>query len=462
MTYNAALAGEYVYMSNSYDLIVIGGGSGGLAAAQRATEYGARALVVERGLLGGTCVNVGCVPKKVMWHAAELAQAFRDAPSYGFEAMSPKHDWTALVERRESYLRRLNGIYERNLDNKSVDWISGTATLSDAHTVAVGDQTYTAPHIIIATGGEPILPDTPGAELGIDSDGFFALTERPQKVAVVGSGYIAIELAGVLSSLGSEVDLFARFDSVLRSMDSMLQAGVITALTDHGVNMRLNSPLSAVEATDRGVSITLQDGSEAGDYDTLIWAVGRRPLTQGIGLDAAGVAINKRGHIPVDKFQQTNVEGVYAVGDVTGQAELTPVAIAAGRRLSDRVFGGMEGRHLDYQNIPTVVFSHPPIGTVGLTEAQACEQYGDDDVKAYTSSFVSLYYGVCEHKGRSHMKLVTVGSDERVVGVHMIGEGSDEILQGFAVAVKMGARKQDLDDTVAIHPTGAEELVTMR
>jgi glutathione reductase (NADPH) len=232
-------------------------------------------------------------------------------------------------------------------------------------------------------------------------------------------------------------------------------------LGEHGVNVRLNSPVASVEKTDGEITLTLQDGAEAGPYDALIWAVGRRPLTAGIGIEATGVELDARGYVVVDKFQQTNVEGVYAVGDVTGQVELTPVAIAAGRRLFDRVLGGMEGRHLDYTNIPTVVFSHPPVGTVGLTEAQAREEYGDA-VKVYTSSFVSLYYGVSDHKGRSHMKLITVDDEERVVGCHMIGEGCDEMLQGFAVAVKMGARKQDLDDTVAIHPTGAEELVTMR
>ena len=242
-------------MSNQYDLIAVGGGSGGLASAQRAAEYGARALVIERGLLGGTCVNVGCVPKKVMWHAAELAQAFRDAPNYGFESMEPAHDWGQLVERREAYIRRLNGIYERNLDNRSVDWVEGNAKFVDAHTVDVDGVQYTAPHIIVATGGEPVVPDLPGAELGMTSDGFFALSERPQRVAVVGSGYIAIELAGVLSSLGSQVDLFARFNSVLRSMDDMLQESVITALTEHGTNVRLNSPPGSVEETSESISL---------------------------------------------------------------------------------------------------------------------------------------------------------------------------------------------------------------
>ena len=448
-------------MSKQYDLIAVGGGSGGLAAAQRAAEYGAKALVIERGLLGGTCVNVGCVPKKVMWHAADLAQFFRDAPDYGFDLAEPVHDWGRLVERREQYIRRLNGIYERNLDKKSVDWVSGNAKFVAPHIVDVDGTQYEAPHIIVATGGEPVVPDLPGAELGITSDGFFALTERPQRVAVVGSGYIAVELAGVLNSLGSDVALFARYDSILRSQDEMLQAAAIEALEQHGAELKFNSIPVKAERVAAGLQVHTENGLQHGPYDTIVWAVGRRPLTDAIGLGEAGIQTTKRGYIEVDKYQETNVKQVYALGDVTGQVELTPVAIAAGRRLSDRVFGGMEGRHLSYENIPTVIFSHPPIGTVGLTEAQAREQYGDS-VTVYTSGFVPLYYGIMEHKARANMKLVCVGEDEQVVGCHLIGPGSDEMLQGFAVAIKMGARKQDFDDTVAIHPTGAEELVTMR
>jgi glutathione reductase (NADPH) len=448
-------------MSEQYDLITIGGGSGGLAAAQRAAEYGARALVIERARLGGTCVNVGCVPKKVMWHAAELAQAFRDAPAYGFTVAAPEHDWGKLVERREAYIARLNGIYARNLDKRSVDWVAGNAMFVAPDRVSVDDTEYSAPHIIVATGGEPVIPDLPGAELGITSDGFFALTARPDHVGIAGSGYIAVELAGVLRSLGANVQLFARYDSILRAHDPMLQQGALRSLAEQGVDVQLHAIPTALEQDGRSLTLTVESGKAFGGIDTLIWAVGRRPLSAGIGLETAGVATDPRGYIVTDKFQQTNVAGVYAIGDVTGRVELTPVAIAAGRRLSDRVFGGIDGRFLDYANIPTVIFSHPPIGTVGLTEPQAREKYGDD-VRIYTSGFTSLYYGVNEHKPRSEMKLVTVGSDERVVGCHMIGMGSDEILQGFAVAVKMGARKRDLDDTVAIHPTSAEELVTMR
>lgn len=448
--------------TNDFDLITIGGGSGGLAAAQRAAEYGARCLVIERDRLGGTCVNVGCVPKKVMWHAAELAQFFRDAADYGFQVPPVAHDWATLVQRREAYIERLNGIYARNLDKRTVTWVHGEAKLVGSESVMVGEARYTASHILLAMGGEPMVPELPGAELGITSDGFFALQERPRRVGVIGSGYIAVEIAGVLASLGSEVQLFARYDSILRGLDEMLQAAAISALEEQGARVHLHSIAAALRQTGAGVEIECENGSHSEPFDAVVWAVGRQPLTAAVGLDTAGVALSSRGHVQVDKYQQTNVPGIYAIGDVTGQAELTPVAIAAGRRLSDRVFGGMAERHLDYANIPTVIFSHPPIGTVGMTEAEARKQYGDAAVKVYSASFAPLYYGVMAHKRRAHMKLVTVGADERVAGCHMIGMGSDEILQGFAVAVKMGARKCDLDDTVAIHPTSAEELVTMR
>lgn len=448
-------------MAENYDLIAIGGGSAGVAAARRAAQYGAKALVIERGAMGGTCVNVGCVPKKVMWHAAELAEAFRDAADYGFEVAQPGHDWSKLVERRGNYVRRLNVIYEQNLEKESVDWVTGNARLIDAHTVAADGKEYKAPHIYIATGGEPVVPDLPGAGHGITSDGFFASYERPQRVAVVGSGYIAVELAGILGSLGSDVQLFARYGSILRSMDEMIQAAAIEGLEQHGIKVNLNSVPEFVTRESAKLMLGTENGKQHGPFDELIWAVGRRPLTAELGVAEAGINIDEHGYVVVDKFQESNVEGVYAIGDVTGQLELTPVAIDAGRRLSDRIFGGMEGRYLDYNNVPTVVFSHPPIGTVGLTEARAREKYGDS-VRVYTSDFISLYYGVMDEKVRSHMKLVCFGEDEKVVGCHISGQGADEILQGFAVAVKMGARKQDLDDTVSIHPTSAEELVTMR
>lgn len=449
-------------MSDSYDLVVIGGGSGGLAAAQRAVEYGATAAVIERGRLGGTCVNVGCVPKKVMWNAESLAHAFHDARDYGF-AVPPHiaHDWAALKARRDAYVERLNGIYARNLDNKSIPHIAGTAQFKDAHTVQVGNRELTASHLIVATGGRPSIPDLPGAELGIDSDGFFELEALPKRVAIAGAGYIAVEFAGMLQALGAEVTLFFRYDSILRSFDAMLQESLLESLAADGITLVPRTIPAALEGGPGDIHLRSEAGAEHGPFDCWIWAAGRVPETDKLGLDAAGVATDKRGFVPTDEYQVTNVDHIYAVGDVTGRAQLTPVAIAAGRRLADRVFGGMAGRHLSYENISTVIFTHPPIGTCGMTEAEARQAHGDA-VKTYTSDFVPLFYGVTDHKPRTRMKLVTVGEEERVTGLHVIGPGADEMMQGFGVAIKMGATKTDFDNTVAIHPTSAEEFVTMR
>jgi glutathione reductase (NADPH) len=448
-------------MSDRFDLIVIGGGSGGLAAAQRAAEYGARVVVIERSRLGGTCVNVGCVPKKVMWNAAGLAHAFEDAREYGFAVPPIEHDWLALKARRDAYVLRLNDIYARNLTNKHIERIDGSARLLAADTVIANDRTLTARHIIVATGGSPTVPNLPGAELGITSDGFFELEECPRRVAVIGSGYIAVELAGMLQALGSQVDVFVRFDSLLRSFDEMLQTSVMESMTADGTRLHRRSIPAGVSGTPGEVTLLTKDGQKFGSYDSLIWAVGRKPETADLTLESAGVVTDSNGYIPTDPYQVTNVPGVYAVGDVTGRDALTPVAIAAGRRLADRLFDGQLDRYLDYRNIPTVLFTHPATGTCGLTEAQARERYGDG-ITIYRSEFVPLFNGVTAHKPKSRMKLITAGKEELVVGCHLFGPGADEMLQGFAVAIHMGATKKDLDDTVAIHPTSAEELVTMR
>ena len=448
-------------MTERYDIPVLGGGSGGLAHAQRAAEYGAKAGVIEYGPLGGTCVNVGCVPKKVMWYAAQQAHAFHYAADYGFDVTVGGHDWPGLKARRDAYIERLNGIYERNLDNRGVTYISGRARFLDANTLDVDGTTYKADRIVIATGGRPMVPDIPGAELGITSDGFFELQDRPQRVLVAGSGYIAVELAGVFNALGSDVQLVVRKDSVLRSFDSMLSEELMAAMDKNGIELETGVIPASVEQTADGIVLHAEDGRSFGPVDALVWAIGRSPNTASLNAAAAGVEQDDHGFIPTDKLQQTNVENIYALGDVTGRAALTPVAIAAGRRLADRLDGGMEGRHLEYELIPTVVFSHPTIGTVGLTEVEARAEYGDD-IKIYQSGFIGMYYALGTDKQRSVMKLITTGEDERVIGCHVIGEGADEMMQGFAVAMRMGATKKDFDDTVAIHPTSAEELVTMR
>ena len=446
----------------SFDLIVIGGGSGGLAMAQRAAEYGAKAVVFEAGRLGGTCVNLGCVPKKVMWYAAEIASAIAAAPYYGFEVERRGHSFGGLKRGRDAYVARLNEIYARNLERRAVGLVRARARLVAPHVVVdERDERYAAEHVVIATGGQPSVPGIPGAELGITSDGFFELEGLPRRTAVVGGGYIGVELAGVLAALGSDVTLIVRRDTVLRTFDSMVSKSLAAAMQAEGIRFESHA-IPARLTRDAELMLEVEDGRKLGPFDTLIWAIGRTPRTRSLGLDAAGVATDAGGYVIVDAFQDTNVRGIYAVGDVTGQAELTPVAIAAGRRLADRVFGGQTGRHLSYRNVPTVVFSHPPVGAVGLTELQAVAEFGRADVKVYTSEFVPMWNALTESKPKTTMKLVVTGREERVVGCHLVGLAVDEILQGFAVAVSMGATKRDLDDTVAIHPTSAEELVTMR
>ena len=448
-------------MSDKFDLLVIGGGSGGLAHAQRAAEYGARAAAVESGPLGGTCVNVGCVPKKIMWYAAEHAHFHAHAADYGFDMEVRGHDWGVLKQRRDAYVKRLNGIYEANLDRRGVEYIEGYASFKDANTIVVDDREYTADRFVIATGGYPIVPDIPGAELGITSDDFFELEERPERVLVAGSGYVAVELAGVFNALGTDTQLIVRKDSVVRSFDSMLGRELMDAMRKDGIVIDTGVIPKSAEKTADGIVVTGEDGRKFGPVDALLWAVGRGPNTGGLSLDAAGVETDARGFVPTDLYQQTNVEHIFALGDVTGRDALTPVAIAAGRRLADRLYGGMQGRHLDYELIPTVIFSHPTMGTVGMREDEARAEYGDS-VKVYRSEFVPMFYALGEKKGRTVMKLIVVGDDEKIVGCHVIGEGADEMMQGFAVAIRMGATKKDFDDTVAIHPTSAEELVTMR
>lgn len=444
----------------SFDFLVIGGGSGGIAAARRAAQYGAKVALVEDNLLGGTCVNVGCVPKKLMWHAAGFAEAFHASAGFGFQLDGWSLDWQKLVSRREAYLRRLNDIYAANLDTDGITLYRGQARFEGRHTVAVDGQQLTAPNILIATGSKPIWPDMPGAALGMDSDGFFAMQQQPKRVAVVGSGYIAVELGGMLHTLGSEVHMLLRRDHLLRDFDPMLGSHLMELMDADGVHIHKETRVERVDEADGSLKVALKDGGEL-EADALIWAIGREPNTHALNVEAAGLEPDTSGAIVTDRYENTAAEGIYAVGDVTGKTPLTPVAVAAGRRLADRLFGGLIDRHLDYENVPTVVFSHPPIGTVGLTEPQARERNGDD-IRIYETRFNALQYGLQDEKRATRMKLITTGKEERIAGLHVIGEGADEMTQGFAVAVRMGATKKDFDDTVAIHPTSAEELVTMK
>jgi glutathione reductase (NADPH) len=444
-----------------FDLISIGGGSGGLACAQRAAEYGARTAVIEPKRLGGTCVNVGCVPKKVMWNASGVALSLQDANDYGFDVKVGESDWAELKRKRDAYVLRLNGIYERNLAAKGVSYVRGAARFVDAHTVEVNGRRLSARHIVIATGGRPSLPDIPGAHLGISSDGFFDLESRPKRVAVIGSGYIACELAASFRELGSDVEQFIRKDRLLSNFDVMLGKSLKREVHAMGMIVHEHAVVAAVREDAGKKTLIAQDGREFSGFDCLLWAIGRDANVAGLDLQSAGVALDEADYVITDAFQNTNVAGVYAIGDVTGRAALTPVAIAAGRRLSDRLFGGKPDRRLDYGMIPTVIFTHPPIGTVGASEAEARASHGDA-VKIYVADFTPMYHAMTGRKTHTDMKLVCVGPEQRIIGCHILGLGADEMLQGFAVAIRMGATKADFDDTVAIHPTSAEELVTMR
>ena len=447
-------------MAQDWDLVVIGGGSGGLACAQRAAKHGARVALAEPGPLGGTCVNVGCVPKKIMYHAADLAHGIADARDYGFDVTLAGHDWRALKDRRDAYVLKLRGIYLENLQKSGVTLLRERARLEAPGRVAIGGTVHRAPHVVIATGGAPLVPEIPGAAAGITSDGFFGLERRPATVAIVGSGYIAAELSGVFAALGARVTVAMRYERMLRSFDEMLSRRLMTAMQADGIALCERAVPASVASAAEGHRIALVDGRSLGPFDCIVWAIGRRPNTAGLGLAEAGVGIGAQGEVMTDIRQDTAVAGIYAIGDVTAREELTPVAIAAGRRLADRLFGGEPERHLDYRLIPTVIFSHPPIGTVGLTEAAARTLHGDA-IETFTGDFMPLYHGITARRRRAEMKLVTLGPERRIVGLHVIGMGADEMLQGFAVAVRMGATKRDFDETVAIHPTSAEEFVTL-
>jgi glutathione reductase (NADPH) len=444
-----------------FDLISVGGGSGGLACAQRAAEYGAKTAVIEYQRLGGTCVNVGCVPKKVMWNAATVASSLRDAGDYGFNVQAAANDWGLLKTKRDAYVLRLNGIYERNLAAKGVAYVRGAARFIDAHTIEVNGERLSARHMVIATGGKACVPPLPGAELGITSDGFFELATRPQRVAVIGSGYIACELAGAFHDLGSETHVFIRKDHLLTHFDVMLGKSLMREVRAQGMSVHEHVVPATLREESAKKTLVAQDGRTFPGFDAVLWAIGRESNVAGLDLEKAGVKLDDSSFVITDAFQNTNVAGVFAIGDVTGRAALTPVAIAAGRRLSDRLFGGNPERHLEYSMIPTVVFTHPPIGTVGASEAEARAQFGDS-VKVYVAEFTPMYHALTTRKSHTDMKLVCAGAEQRIVGCHIIGAGADEMLQGFAVAIRMGATKKDFDDTVAIHPTSAEELVTMR
>lgn len=447
---------------NHFDYISIGGGSGGIASANRASRYGKKVAIIEANAIGGTCVNVGCVPKKAMWFGAQVAEAIHKyAPDYGFDVKVNQFSWQKLVQSREAYISRIHQSYDRVLGNNKVELIKGFATFIDNHTLNVDGTIYTAEHINIAVGGRPIKPPVPGAELGIDSDGFFDLLEQPKRVVVVGAGYIAVELAGVLHSLGTETHLLVRREKPLRQFDDMLSDTLVDIMKEEGPTLHPHTEVEAIEKQTDGSLLVKLNGDRSLQADTLIWAIGREPATDKLKLENTDVELDPRGYVIVDEYQNTTAKNVYAVGDNIGIVELTPVAVKAGRLLAERLFNGQTDAKMDYTNVPTVVFSHPAIGTMGLTEKEAIAMYGESEIKVYNSSFAAMYTAVTSHRQATKMKLVCAGANEKVVGLHGIGFGMDEILQGFGVAMKMGATKADFDNCVAIHPTSAEELVTM-
>lgn len=444
-----------------YDLIVIGGGSGGLAVAEKAASYGRKVAVVEAGNIGGTCVNNGCVPKKVMWYAAHLAHAVDNAGDFGVTATRGKTDWRKLVTGREDYISAINAYWYRHVEENGIDYLSGYARFVDTKTIEFDREQYSADHIVIATGSRPIVPPVPGTELGITSDGFFGLQQQPQRVAIVGGGYIAVELGGMLNALGSNVTVMAMEDRLLKQFDPMIGAVLEREMQRTGIRVQTGYQVVALSEHADGIVVKSVDNRTLGGFDSVIWAVGRSPNTHRLDPVAAGIDIMPNGAILVDDYQNTNVPGIYAIGDVTAKVPLTPVAIAAGRRLAERLFGNNPGSKVDYLNVPSVVFSHPPIGTVGMTETEARERYADM-VTIYSCDFTPMRHALSVHGSVTAMKLVCAGREERIVGIHIIGENADEMLQGFAVALSMGATKADFDSTLAIHPTSAEELVTMK
>ncbi len=447
-------------MTHACDLIVLGAGSGGLATAFRAAHYGAKVVLLDPAPPGGTCVHRGCVPKKALWYAAQLAQQQSLAREYGFHGAGGTLDWECFRQLRQDYVDGITTRYEERLQKAGIQCAPGAGRLVDAGTVqAVDGARWQAPHVVIATGARPRRLDIPGFDLGYVSDDMFSLRALPGRVAVVGGGYVAVEFAGLLRAFGCAVSLLVR-GPLLDGFDAELTDALAERMQHDGIRMIRPIEVRGAHRDAQGLRLDGDEMDAGGPYDAVLWAVGRVPNTAGLGLESVGMALGRQGHVPVDDFQNTTHPGIHAVGDVTDRKALTPVAVAAGRRLADRLFGGQPQARLDYENIPGVLFSEPPLATVGLNEMQARERHGDV-VRCYRSRFTPMQLALAGRREPSLMKVICMGEDERVVGIHALGPGADEMLQGFAVAMKLGLRKRDLDATVAIHPTSAEELVLM-
>ena len=441
-----------------YDLFTIGGGSGGVRASRFASQYGARVAIAESKDLGGTCVNVGCIPKKLMSYSAHFHDDFADAAGFGWTVGETSFNWAALIAAKDKEIARLNGIYRKILDGAKVDIVEGYATIEDAHTVSVNGKRYSAAHILVATGGRPSVPEIPGKELGIVSDDFFHLTALPKRSVVLGGGYIAVELASILNGLGSEVTLVYRGKHLLRGMDSELGVFLAEEMRKKGMTILFENNIEAIESSDGNKRVKLSDGNTI-DADCVLFATGRHANTAGLGLEKAGVTLTDKGAVKVDDHFISSAPSIHAIGDVIDRVALTPVALAEGMVVAARLFN-KGGREMSYENIPTAVFSHPNVGTVGLSEEDARKKVGE--VRIFKSEFKALKHTLSGNTERTFMKLVVDAKSDRVLGVHMVGADAGEIVQGFAVALQCGATKAQFDATIGIHPTSAEEFVTMR
>lgn len=444
--------------SYDFDLFVIGAGSGGVRAARMSASYGAKVGIAEERHLGGTCVNIGCVPKKLMVYASHFAEDFEDAAGYGWTVGPRSFDWQTLIANKNQEISRLNGIYDMLLTKAGVEIVEGRAVLTGPNSLEVAGCKITAKTILVATGAQPSRSDEPGQELGLVSDDIFFLDKQPERIMVLGGGYIAVEFAGIFNGLGSEVTQLYRRDLFLRGFDGDVRIFLAEEMRKKGVDLIFNTIASQIEKTSSGLLVTLSDGQKR-EVDQVLYAIGRRPNVEGLGLDAAGVALDERGAIKVDARYRTNVPSIYALGDVTDRVQLTPVAIAEAMVLAGNLYKG-EDRTLDYADIPTAVFSQPPIGTVGLTEGEARARYEALDI--YRSEFRPMKHTMTHNTERTLMKLIVDRASQKVVGAHMVGADAGEIAQGLGIAIKAGATKADFDATIGIHPTAAEEFVTMR
>lgn len=445
---------------DSYDLVVVGGGSGGVRCARMAAAMGAEVALVEQGRLGGTCVNIGCVPKKLFVHAAHFADAFTDARGFGWSARRPAFSWSKLLEAKDAEIARLNGIYERLVESPGAEIVRGRAQLLDAHRVKVEGRELRAEHVLLCTGARPFVPEIPGAELMRVSDDMFELEQLPARALVLGGGYIGVEFAGIMAGLGVEVSLVHRRPALLnQDFDRDVREALTTCLVGRGIDVRVNRTLLHVERAKGGLLAVLDDHQEL-EVDLVLCAAGRVPNSGGLGLEAAGVRTNRWGAIQVDERYRSSAPSVRAVGDVIGRFQLTPVALAEGMFVARDLFAPEPPHPLDYDNIPTAVFSQPPVGTVGQTERQARASHAN--VQVYRSAFRPLMHTLSGRAERTMMKMLVDGDSDRVLGCHMVGPAAGEIIQGMAVALKCGATKAQVDSTLGIHPTSAEEFVTMR